>query len=526
VYNPTEEGLGVPFEMSLAIHSDAGVSKQDEQIGTLGIYTTDFNDGKLNAGTSRMASRDLADLMLTQIKSDVQATFGQAWTRRGLWDRNYSETRLPGVPSAIVEMLSHQNFADMRYGHDPVFKFTVGRAIYKATLKFISEQHGRDYVVQPLPVSHFAISRRADDEFLLTWKAENDPTEPTAKPKEYIVYTAEGNNAFDNGVRVKDCHHTAKLKPGEVYSFRVSAVNAGGESFPSETLTAYKAPNEKACVLIVNGFHRLSGPAQVNTATTAAFDIEQDPGVAYMSNQSYCGAQLVTDRAQAGRDGETGLGYSGSELEGLKIAGNTLDYPYTHGRAIAAAGGYSFTSCCNEAIEDGTISLTDYKLVDYICGLEKDSPANMRFSKSFTQQMQQALTAYCATGGGLMVSGAYIGSDMTATDAQREWTAGTLRYSCTGRLTDKNISEVDGMGMKLSVPRTVNERVYAVTTADCLLPVGDAFTAMVYGNGESAATAYDGNYRVFAMGFPFECIEQESGRNTLMAAVLRFLQKH
>ena len=31
----------------------------------------------------------------------------------------------------LLELLSHQNFADMRYGSDPRFKFLVSRAIYK-----------------------------------------------------------------------------------------------------------------------------------------------------------------------------------------------------------------------------------------------------------------------------------------------------------------------------------------------------------------------------------------------------------
>ena len=64
------------------------------------------------------------------------------WTRRSLWDRNYSETRLPAVPSTIIELLSHQNFADMRLGHDPNFKFTVGRSIYKAILLSLIHIYG------------------------------------------------------------------------------------------------------------------------------------------------------------------------------------------------------------------------------------------------------------------------------------------------------------------------------------------------------------------------------------------------
>ena len=35
LFNPTEEGLGIPFEMSMALHSDAGFSKENEIIGTL-----------------------------------------------------------------------------------------------------------------------------------------------------------------------------------------------------------------------------------------------------------------------------------------------------------------------------------------------------------------------------------------------------------------------------------------------------------------------------------------------------------
>lgn len=157
MYNPKEKGLGVPFEMTLGVHSDAGFSKEDDLIGTLGIYTTDYNNGELNAGISRYASRDLADMVLTGLQQDISAQFGIRWQRRSLWNRNYSETRLPAVPSMILELLSHQNFADLKLGHDPRFKFTVGRSVYKSILKYLSTMHGTDYVVQPLPVNNFAI---------------------------------------------------------------------------------------------------------------------------------------------------------------------------------------------------------------------------------------------------------------------------------------------------------------------------------------------------------------------------------
>ena len=43
----------------------------------------------------------------------------------------------------------------------------------------------------------------------------------------------------------------------------------------------------------------------------------------------------------------------------MKIIGNTFDYPFVHGKAIQAAGNYSFVSCSDEAVEKGILSLED-----------------------------------------------------------------------------------------------------------------------------------------------------------------------
>lgn len=526
VFNPAEDGLGVPFEMSMALHSDAGFSKEDAIIGSLGIYTTDFNDGRLNAGTDRYASRDLSDILLTQLQQDIRATFNIAWTRRSMWDRNYSETRLPAVPSTIVELLSHQNFADMRLGHGPNFKFTVGRALYKAILRYICNQHGKDYTVQPLPVSHFALRFGKKNTLELSWEGEDDPLEPTAKPREYIVYTRIGHGGFDNGVRVSSPSHTVKIEPGIVYSFKVTAINRGGESFPSEILAAYKAKHEQGRVLIVNGFDRISGPAVIDTPQAAGFDLAQDPGVPYLYDISLCGSQQNFNRKAAGRQ----LGDSGNEYEGMKIAGNTFDYPFIHGKAIQATGKYSFVSCSDEALESGTISPEDYPIMDYILGLEKtdnsSNPSRNIYYKTFSSPMQRVLTAYCLSGGNLLVSGAYVGSDMSTSQGDREFTQNLLKYGYGNSLqATGNDIRIQGLGRTFSIPRLPNEQAYPVTAPDCILPVAPAFPVMTYSTGNvSAATAYQGkDYRTFVMGFPFESIEEETDRNAIMASILQFL---
>lgn len=524
VYNPQQPGLGIPLEMTMALHSDAGCSKTDELIGSLGIYTTDFNNGKLNTGIDRYASRDLADILLTQIQKDIYSSHNLSWTRRSMWNRNYSETRLPATPSTIIELLSHQNFADMQLGHDPNFKFTVGRAIYKGILQFVAGQHDKEYVVQPLPVSNFAIRfGKKKNTLELSWKGENDPQEPTAQPREYIVYTRIGYGGFDNGTLVSKTSHTVKIEPGLVYSFKVTAVNRGGESFPSEILSAYKAKRERERVLIINGFDRVSGPAVINTFDKAGFDLEQDPGVPYLSNISFSGAQIGFDRAQAGKEGEGSLGYSGRELEGMKIAGNTFDYPFVHGKAIQAAGKYSFVSCSDEAVENGTVTLEDYPVVDYILGMEKEDPAHKVYYKTFSSAMQRIITSYCQSGGNLFVSGAYVGSDMSGTQGNREFTEKILKYGYQNSMTDKSSNRINGLGRTITIPRTPNETSYAVPAPDCIVPVDTAFPVFTYVPGnQSAGIAYKGNYRTFVLGFPFESIQSEADRATIMAGILGF----
>ena len=260
-YFPADSGLRVPIEMAIALHSDAGIAPDSTFVGTLGIYTTDFNEGTFATGMSRLASRELCDVVMTQVDEDLNRLYGQ-WKRRQMFDRNYSETREPQVPAMILEMLSHQNFRDMALGHDPAFKFNLARAIYKGVLKYTSYQHEADYVVQPLPVTCFQTRLNPDEkEITLTWTPrQRYVAEPSATPKGYVVYTKQGENGYDNGIFVHEPRFSFRAEENVIYSFKVTAVNDGGESFPSEELSAMIAKNAFAKVLIIDGFQRVAGP--------------------------------------------------------------------------------------------------------------------------------------------------------------------------------------------------------------------------------------------------------------------------
>ena len=514
IFNPTEKGLNVPFELSFALHSDAGFDKDNQLVGSLGIYTTNYNEGKLNSGVSRYASRDLADMVLTGLQKDIQSSYGIQWARRGMWNRNYSETRLPAIPSMILEILSHQNFTDLRLGYDPTFKFTIGRSIYKSILKYLAEMHHTEYKVQPLPVSHFAIKQGEDkNTFVLNWHPESDPTEPSATPEGYILYTRIGHGGFDNGTFVKKPQYTVNVEPGIVYSFKVAAVNKGGESFPSETLSAYKAKRSKGNILIVNAFNKTCGPATIQSALTQGFDLAAHPGIPYINTHAHCGYQLNFNRRNEGIESEEGLGYSNDQLEGILIAGNTFDYPFLHGKAIQAADRYSFVSCSNEALETGRIKLEQFDMIDIICG-EDDAV--------FSEQFRSKIENYCNQGGKLFISGSYLGRKSKGNN----WDSLVLKFKDGGNMPPQSAREVFGTQITIQLPSTANEKTFAVPAPGCLLPVENGYTSFVYTAGNySAGTVYNGNYRTFALGFPFESIQDVNQRTHIMKAVLNFLLK-
>jgi hypothetical protein len=141
-------------------------------IGTLAIYNAQRDEGLFRDGVSKMASRDLTDLVQSQIVNDIRLLFNENWTRRALWDRQYSEAWRPQVPVMLLELLSHQNLADMRFGMDPRFQFGVSRAIYKGMLRFVAANEGREAIVQPLPPQGMMIEHLGGKRIRISWQPQ------------------------------------------------------------------------------------------------------------------------------------------------------------------------------------------------------------------------------------------------------------------------------------------------------------------------------------------------------------------
>ena len=543
VYMPALEGKNVPIELSLALHSDAGYNRDGKSTwGALSICTTDFNDGMLNSGVSRMASKDFARALRDNLVTDISAIYGD-FGKRYLWDRNYSETRLPEVPSAILEMLSHQSFPDMRIAQDPMGKFAIARSIYKTILRYINSNHDKPYVVQPLAPKNFSVE--LDDNFAnLSWTPQLDSIEPSARPTRYIVYKAEGKGGFDNGTVVRRPNCQIKMEPGKLYSFKVAALNAGGESFPTETLSALYNPTATKSVLVVNNFHRLASPQVEDNDYIQGFDFDKDPGVSYGLTAGWSGKQTSFDINRMGQETTNGLGYCGNEMIGKFVAGNDFNYVVSHARSIALANKYNIASCSSEAVANGKVRMENYQAVDLINGLERNDGYTREYYKTFTPALQKRISYYALSGGKMLISGSYNGSDMQ-TEEEQTFMNDILKvnYEPTGTRfivqdinpEDSTITERDsivyttdsvaGMGMEFNYYSQLNDRHYATTHPEILNPAGSkAFTAMQYTSGTSAAVAYkSSSYRTFVMGFPLECIIDEKTRNGIMLGILKFL---
>ncbi len=550
---PQREGLRIPVDLSFAFHSDAGTTRNDSIIGTLSIYCTTSNDSTVFPnGTPRLASRRFTDLVATTIVDDIRVNYEPKWTRRAMWDKSYFEARVPEVPAMLLELLSHQNFADMKYGLDPTFRFTVSRAIYKGMLKFLAERDKRPYVVQPLPVGSFEIGwngvKKGKSSYSLKWVETADKSEPTATPDYYIVYERINDGAFKEVATVKKPRYDVTVSDSDIHSYRIVAANNGGVSFPSETLSL-KAGEGAPDVIIVNGFTRVSGPDTFDAGEIAGFYDMRDHGVPYIKDISFIGSQFEFRREIPWMDDDAaGFGASRANYEDKVIAGNTFDYVYTHGCAIAAAGRSFVSSSLSAYVADKGTSGSNIKILDLILGKQKEIKVGTgaygtRF-KSFTPELQSAIRSHVGRGGSVFVSGSYVATDLwdnpysskETADKDKAFAKEVLGYnwrvgqaSVTGDAYEVQSRFKSFDGGRFDFYNTLNADSYAVESPDSFFAVNPDKGATIIRYGENnliAGVACDmGAYKTTVIGFPFEAIKGANSRDILMKQILNFLSK-
>ena len=528
---------GIPFDCSLAFHTDAGVTPNDSTVGTLAIYTLRCDGSReFSDGSDRMTSRTYADFVQTQVVNDIRIGFEPQWIRRQLWDRSYSESRTTDVPAMLLELLSHQNFADMRYGLDPSFRFLVSRAVYKGILKYLACRYSVPYTVQPMPVHAFSALLTPEGDVCLSWQPTEDPLEPTANARGYMLYTRVDDGEFDEGVPVDGCSVTLSIERGHLYSYKVTAYNDGGSSFPSEILSVgLPVRKNGGTVLIVNNFDRVAAPAWVDMPGYAGFESRLDEGMPYMRDITYIGENYEFRRDLAWEsDDVAGFGSSYTDKAGLVVAGNTFDYPAVHGRAILGLG-FPFCSMSSEAFCADTSLVSQYGALDLVCGAQLTTKSGRgafpdRF-QVFPVPLQEALRFWASHGGRMLVSGSNIATDVWSSvydikpdslyRAQtRKFVGQVLGYKYAGFSATAG-GEVGGMPFY----HELNEECYSCTHPDGVAPAGVQGSVWLrYDSGTPAGVLFDsGTHRAASLGVPVECLKRTDDRARVLREAFKFL---
>lgn len=509
-----KEEKGIPVDLSLAFHTDAGIAPADSTVGTLAIYTLrcdserEFPDGR-----DRILSRLLCDYVQTQIVRDIRRDYNPDWNRRGLWDKSYSECRTNGVPAMILELLSHQNFNDMKYGLDPAFRFSVCRSVYKGILKTLSQYYNKAYTVQPLPVHAFSATLSPEgDKAVLEWKPTVDKSEPTATSKGYIVRTRMDDGAFDKGKEYFSERVEIPVSRGHVYSFMVEAFNEGGKSFPSEVLAVGVPEGEsKGTVLIVNNFTKVSAPAWLEGENHAGFDGRADSGVPYIRDISYTGENYEFDPSTEFIDNDyPGFGASHIDMAGTVIAGNTFDF--VAGRGLDYLdNSYAFQSVSAEAFEEFSGQAF---AAEIICGKQGGKKYPI-----FPEGTKSAIRRLTDNGCHIFISGSNIASQ----SEDKHFSNLVLGY----KMSSPDASGSDMIG-RFRFSRELNPEIYCIERPDGLKAAnrnGGIWLRYSSGRGPGAAVYYnDGKYKTVSIGIPVETVISRKDRQAITEAVLGYFE--
>jgi hypothetical protein len=432
---------------------------------------------------------DLRNAIHDEVVSDVRAGWDASWIAYKN-SGNYSENNpanLGTVPGFLMETLFHDNATDCEYYRNPRFRMILGRAFAQGFIKYFAAQNGVPIHLPPETPTNFWVKNIGSGQVSLGWDA---PPFNTGNgllgdaATGYKVFISTNGYGFNDGQTVAGTNATiGSLSPGGLYFFRVCAANAGGQSFPSETL-AVRLPQEgSAQALLVNGFDR-------NDLYLPPWETVTNAGtVIRMESEAY----------------------------------QTYDYTVQHAWAMYNAG-VSFDGASNESVVDGDIDIASYQGLFWICG--EESTIDETFSSAEQTNISQFLStnSHC-----FFASGAEILWDIDSKGStdDKNFALNTLRSAYAG--DDAGTWQVQGIaapfaGLSAFSFSPADGAPYDAQYLDQLNTSNGSTAVMGYvgGSGGNAATCYDGDVKVIVLGFPFETIASSSVRNDIMIRVAGF----
>lgn len=419
----------------------------------------------------------LARLIHAELLNDLRAPSGwnrPSWFDRGVDSAYFGElnpTNNPETPAVLLEVAFHDTASDAAQLKEPAFRYLAARAIAQGVIKYFAQKDGVASRLPPETPTEVVALNQGGDEVLVRWHAPETDTEGVRgeAATAYRVYASDDGLSWDDGVEVNSTSARRTLPPGGSQYFRVTALNAGGESFPSIVVGARRAVSGKPLALIVNGFDRLEAAMAKREVFASRYALGEV-------------LRIFIERMNDG---------SAARLSGQALAANDIGFDIAQSRATTS----------------GAFDLGPYQMMTWVGGRGKQgggglTPMDQGVVKSFRQRdLPVFLTGAEATDTAFIAqvfSGSVPG------------TTGRLQIRGEGPFSGLSAQLDDGMGGS-----------FDTGTPPAVEPSGSAMRLAGYASGGGAAIGVAGESVMF--GFPFETLIDPATRVEVMRRVLAFL---
>jgi len=430
------------------------------------VYGPNPPDGSYDF-TGITGSDDLAQAIHTTMVVDIRSHFDASWRDRGVSSAYFGEinpSHNDEMPSTLIEVAFHSTEADAAYLKQPRFREVAARAYVRGIIRYFAARDGVAAVLPPERPRAVRVVGVDATHVRVSWSAPED--DGGGATTGYRVYVSEDGRGFDDGVAVDGTSVVLDVAEGVTTFVKVSATNAGGESFASPVLAARTGCAE-ARVAFVMGFYRLDA-AGYPRDDLSAYDL-------------------------------------GSVIRGRLAEVNAFDYVIQH----AAMLGVAFDGFEADGLTAADVA--PYRVLDWQLGEEST------VDETFSSAEQALVSGWLGPDELLIVSGAELAWDLGAKGSVEDQ-AFLASLGATYGADDAGTTEVDDM--------TIQGReagLYDVDFPDVLTPVTGAEALLHYSGGAVAATRFTTAAGAVAIlvGVPLEVLGDDATRNQMVAGWLQ-----
>jgi hypothetical protein len=217
--------------------------------------------GPISEFSGTAGSVELVTAVHDELVADARAGWQADWQDRGLHSAYFGEVNPnhnPEMPAALFEIAFHDTAEDADALRDPRFRALAARAMAQGVARYFAARGGAVVILAPEPPTAPRLIGAGERLLELAWSAPAADAAGGDAPTGYRVYLSRDGRGFDDGTDVTGTSMMldAPADGGAIYA-RVTATNAGGESFPSRVVGARPGASGHARVLVIGGFDRL-----------------------------------------------------------------------------------------------------------------------------------------------------------------------------------------------------------------------------------------------------------------------------